>query len=42
MSLFAFANSTFSILTIVALYNGALLTALAFYLYTHRGRSVLR
>lgn len=36
------ASSTFSILLIVALYNGTLLTALGLYLYRHRGRQVLR
>ncbi|MCY1055077.1 hypothetical protein [Nannocystis sp. SCPEA4] len=36
MSLLAF--STFSILSIVALYNGLLLAVLAVYLWTWRGR----
>lgn len=36
------ANSTFSILTVVTIYNGTLLTALALYLWAHRGRKVLR
>lgn len=36
MSLLAY--STFSILSIVALYNGLLLAALAVYLWRHRGR----
>jgi hypothetical protein len=36
MSLLAF--STFSILTIVALFNGLLLSVLAAYLWTWRGR----
>jgi hypothetical protein len=40
MSVLAF--STFSILTLVAVYNGLLLTALALYLWAHRGRSVQR
>jgi hypothetical protein len=34
----SFAHSTLSILSVVALYNGALLSALAAYLWAYRGR----
>lgn len=40
MSLLAY--SSLSILSIVVLYNGALLTLLAFYLYAHQNRPVDR
>lgn len=36
------ASSTFSILIVVTCYNGLLLTALALYLWAHRGQRAQR